>query len=93
MITAHPCVQVGIVGYTTPDTPFLSSPGPTITFLPLYPSVQNAVNEVRHSDNFCVSAQAWECRWHQCQMQRYHCQIEWSPVAATICERNAALYL
>jgi 2',3'-cyclic-nucleotide 2'-phosphodiesterase (5'-nucleotidase family) len=40
------CVQVGVVGFTTPDTPFLSSPGPTITFLPLYPSVQNAVNEV-----------------------------------------------
>lgn len=39
-------VQVGVVGYTTPDTPFLASPGPNITFLSLYPSVQNAVRSL-----------------------------------------------
>jgi 5'-nucleotidase len=47
VITTASGIRVGVVGALTPDTPFLSSPGPNITFNSLYPSLQNAVNEVR----------------------------------------------
>lgn len=39
--------RIGVVGYTTEDTPLLSSPGPTVTFAPIEPAVQAAVDALR----------------------------------------------
>lgn len=38
--------KVGIVGATTPDTPNISSPGPTVKFVDLRDSVQRAVDDL-----------------------------------------------
>lgn len=39
--------KVGIVGAITPDTPSISSPGPTVKFLDLHTSVQKAVDDLK----------------------------------------------
>lgn len=36
-------ISIGILGYTTKDTAYLSAPGPTVTFLPIIDSVKKAV--------------------------------------------------
>jgi 5'-nucleotidase/UDP-sugar diphosphatase len=38
--------RIGVVGYTTEETSFLSSPGPTIRFLPIEAAVKKAVKEL-----------------------------------------------
>lgn len=40
-------VRIGIVGYTTEDTAYLSSPGQNIQFLPIIPSVKKAVASLK----------------------------------------------
>lgn len=39
--------KVGVVGAITPDTPSISSPGPTVKFLDLHGSVQKAVDDLK----------------------------------------------
>ena len=39
--------KVGIIGFTTPDTSFLSSPGDKVKFLPLIPSIKQAIQKLQ----------------------------------------------
>ncbi len=43
-------VKIGIVGITTPETAFLSSPGPNIKFLDPATSLQKAVRTLRRKE-------------------------------------------
>ncbi len=40
-------IKVGIIGFTTPDTSFLSSPGDKVKFLPLIPSIKQAIQKLQ----------------------------------------------
>jgi len=40
-------IKIGIVGYTTEDTSFLSNPGPNITFKPIIDSLDHAIQELK----------------------------------------------
>lgn len=40
-------IKIGVVGYTTEDTAFLSNPGPDIRFEPIIESVRKAVSELK----------------------------------------------
>jgi 5'-nucleotidase/UDP-sugar diphosphatase len=39
--------QVGIVGFTTEETSYISAPGPNVQFLPIEPAVQKVVDELK----------------------------------------------
>lgn len=40
-------IRVGLVGYTTEDTAYLSSPGALVKFLPIVPALKHAVAEIK----------------------------------------------
>jgi 5'-nucleotidase len=42
-------IKIGVIGYTTEDTAFLSNPGPTIKFLPIEQKVREAVGELKRA--------------------------------------------
>ncbi len=44
-------LQIGVVGWITPDTAFLSQPGPNITFLPVNTSVPACIKEMKAAES------------------------------------------
>lgn len=43
--------QIGVVGWITPDTSFLSKPGPLITFSPVIPAVTACIQEMKRNND------------------------------------------
>jgi 5'-nucleotidase len=41
--------KIGVIGAITPDTPFISSPGDNVKFLPLQESLQSAIDDLQAS--------------------------------------------
>jgi 2',3'-cyclic-nucleotide 2'-phosphodiesterase (5'-nucleotidase family) len=52
---AHPKLKIAVVGWTTPDTAFLSSPG-AVTFSPIVDSLKVGAVEQRFSLGYIAAA-------------------------------------
>ena len=47
-------ISVGIIGFTTPDTVWLSSPGPNVTFQPIVASIQREVRRLKQEQGIKI---------------------------------------